>query len=233
MTLDNHDMSANVSDRRDTENRPQDARWDVAAAKRWGEHRAQKVAAPLPKTNPLKPHPMPTRGAALSGPFHEAFNRVIGHEGGYSNHPHDRGGETKFGISSRSYPDLDIKNLTLNQARSIYHSDYWYAAGCYMLPAGLAYAVFDAAVNAGVGRATRWLQEAVGTAPDGVIGPATRAAISLSMRNPLNVLETLNAIRLKHYMDLSQQQTDTFGLGWSRRVLQVHTTALALSGETA
>ena len=166
----------------------------------------------------------------FSEAFDRAFDHVIGHEGGYVNDPRDPGGETKFGISAKAYPDLNIKTLTVEDAKRIYFSDYWHKAGCYMLPAGLAYAVFDAAVNAGVGRATRWMQEAVGTVPDGRIGPATRAAISASMRNPLAVLETLNAIRLKHYMSLSNM-TDRFGLGWSRRVLQVHTTALSISGD--
>jgi lysozyme family protein len=62
--------------------------------------------------------------------FDEAFDVLIGHEGGYVNHPGDPGGETKFGISKRAYPALDIKALTLGQAKAIYRRDYWIPAGC-------------------------------------------------------------------------------------------------------
>ena len=86
--------------------------------------------------------------------FDRAFEFVIGHEGGYVSDPHDPGGETKYGISKRSYPNLDIKNLTLEQAKDIYFRDYWVAAGCgTMADDAMAILVFDCAVNQGVGRA--------------------------------------------------------------------------------
>ena len=61
--------------------------------------------------------------------FDAAFERLIGHEGGYTAGVGDPGGETKFGISKRSYPREDIKNLTLEQAKVIYRKDFWGAAG--------------------------------------------------------------------------------------------------------
>ena len=57
--------------------------------------------------------------------FLKAFEKVLRHEGGYVNDPLDLGGETKYGISKRSYPHLDIKNLTLDQAKQIYFRDFW------------------------------------------------------------------------------------------------------------
>ena len=157
--------------------------------------------------------------------FSIVFARVIGHEGGYVNDPRDPGGETKFGISKRSYPDEDIENLTIGEARAIYWRDFWVASGCNLLPAGIDYAVFDAAVNCGPGNAARWLQEAVGTVADGRIGPATRAAISRSRGDPVAVLETINALRGAYYAGLTDM-VDRFGLGWMRRVMQLHTMAI-------
>lgn len=85
--------------------------------------------------------------------FDSAFSFVIGSEGEYSNDPDDPGGETKYGISKRAYPHLDIKNLTLDDAKSIYWQDYWDKADCDNLPNPLDICVFDTAVNQGVGRA--------------------------------------------------------------------------------
>ena len=157
--------------------------------------------------------------------FKTVFERVISHEGGYVHDWRDPGGETKFGISKRSYPDFDIAALTLDDAREIYLRDYWLVAGCNLLPVGLDYAVFDAAVNCGPDNAARWLQRAVGAAEDGRIGPATRAAVVRALRLPAAVLETINALRLHHYMELDDLN-DHFGLGWGRRVLQLHATAI-------
>lgn len=82
--------------------------------------------------------------------FEKAFEIIVGLEGGYVNDPNDPGKETKFGISKRSYPDLDIKNLTLDRAREIYLQDYWKKAGCDALPFQYGCLVFDCAVNQGV-----------------------------------------------------------------------------------
>src|SRR5215471_2909318 len=126
---------------------------------------------------------------ANSQDFLRAFELLIGHEGDFTDDARDPGnwtagkrGEgqlkgTKYGISAASYPTLDIKNLTLDQAREICERDYWAKAGCPDLPPRLAFAVFDAAVNNGVGRAVRWLQAAVRADQDGAYGPATKAAV--------------------------------------------------------
>ena len=89
--------------------------------------------------------------------FAEAVRLILELEGGYASDPADPGGETKFGISKRSYPTLDIKGLTRSEAEDLYWRDYWLAAGCPSLAWPLALVHFDAAVNHGVGRARRFL----------------------------------------------------------------------------
>lgn len=84
--------------------------------------------------------------------FDRAVSFVLAHEGGYVNDPADPGGETKYGISKRSYPYLDIPSLTVEQARTIYYRDYWEPSGAAELPMPLAAAVLDTAVNQGVAK---------------------------------------------------------------------------------
>lgn len=89
----------------------------------------------------------------------EALRFTLAEEGGYVNDPADPGGETKWGVSKRSYPDLNIKNLTPEQASNIYARDYWLASGCDFIEWPLCAVVFDTAVNCGVSRARQWLRE--------------------------------------------------------------------------
>jgi lysozyme family protein len=114
----------------------------------------------------------------FSARFVKSIELVLQHEGGYVNDPLDAGGETNFGISKRAYPNLDIRNLTVDQAKHIYFNDYWNPIrGDLIVTNELAYHVFDMAVNAGTGAAARLLQRIVGTTDDGVIGPVTLKAI--------------------------------------------------------
>jgi len=99
---------------------------------------------------------------AAGGKMTDKFNRCIGtilqHEGGYVNNPNDPGGETNMGISKRSYPKEDIKNMTIGRAKEIYFRDYWTPCGCENIgDIKLALALFDSAVNCGVGTALKWL----------------------------------------------------------------------------
>jgi lysozyme family protein len=149
-----------------------------------------------------------------SVPFATAFEVVIGHEGGYVNNPYDPGGETKYGVSKRAYPSYDIRNLTEAQARGIYYKDYWVPTRCEVMPLSLAIVVFDAAVNNGVGRAIKWLQEAVGVEADGIIGEQTLAALGKAEVEP--TIQLFHGSRI-HYM-ASLQSWGTFGVGWSRRL---------------
>ena len=146
--------------------------------------------------------------------FDQAFDKLIGHEGGYVNDPRDPGGETKFGISKRAYPDLDIAGLTIDQAKAIYKRDYWDRAQCDRLPAVVAFQVFDTAVNSGIGQAIRFLQRAVGVADDGQVGPLTIKAIGMVEQEAL--VARFNGQRLDFMTRLSTW--DVFGKGWARRV---------------
>lgn len=158
--------------------------------------------------------------------FDDAFDRLIGHEGGYSDDRSDPGnwtggrvnvGElkgTKYGIAANTYGDLDIKNLTLEAAKAIYYRDWWLKTGADQLDAAIVYQMWDFAVNAGMGTAKRALQRAVRVADDGEIGPMTiRAARAMSTTD---VLMRFTAQRLRYYTSLSTWST--YGKGWTNRV---------------
>lgn len=143
--------------------------------------------------------------------FDQAFDRLMGHEGGYVNHPNDPGGETNWGISKRSYPAVDIARLTREQAKTIYRRDFWDVVGeCH--PA-IRFQVFDFAVNSGISTAIRKLQAALGVADDGVFGPISRRALQAADTN--DVLMRFAAQRLRFLASLSTWST--FGKGWTLR----------------
>ena len=144
--------------------------------------------------------------------FDTAFSRLIDHEGGYVNDPQDPGGETKFGISKHSYPDVDIANLTLEGAKTIYLRDFWNPLGDAH-PA-IKFQAFDFAVNSGIGTAIRKLQLAVGVADDGHWGPKSAAALKAMDLN--DVLMRFAAQRLLFMTSLSTWAE--FGKGWARRI---------------
>ena len=150
--------------------------------------------------------------------FDTAFERLIGHEGGYVNHPADPGGETNWGVTRRTaraegYAG-SMRDMTRNQARDIYHSAYWQRARADQYDGAIGFQLFDAAVNHGIGQAIRFLQRAVGVADDGVVGPVTLRAINAM--SVTDVLSRFNAERLDFYTRLSTWPT--FGKGWTRRV---------------
>ena len=146
--------------------------------------------------------------------FDDAFKRLIGHEGGLSDDPNDPGGLTKYGISQRSYPNVDIKALTLDDAKAIYKRDYWNAVQMEHLPEGIRFDLFDMAVNSGVSQAVKMLQRAVGAGEDGKLGPVTIAAVrDLS---DAQVVARFNGARLMFMTNLMTWQH--FGKGWARRI---------------
>ena len=147
--------------------------------------------------------------------FDSAFDALIAHEGGLVNNPNDKGGLTKYGISQRSYPTLDIAALTLPEVRELYKRDFWDRAQCDRLPADLAFAVFDAAVNSGIGQAIRWLQRSLNVADDGVVGALTLAAVQ-RFDDTSALCARFSGHRLEFMTRLSTW--DVFGKGWARRV---------------
>lgn len=144
--------------------------------------------------------------------FDMAFDRLLGHEGNYSNDPKDPGGETMFGVSKRSYPNVDIKNLTVQGAKGIYLRDFWQPLADAH-PA-VKFQVFDFAVNGGLSVAVRKLQAAIGVADDGHWGPVSGQTLAALDVN--DVLLRFNAQRLKFYTSLSN--FPTYGKGWVNRV---------------
>jgi hypothetical protein len=150
--------------------------------------------------------------------YDKIFRTIINVEGAFTNNPRDRGnwtsgiigrGElkgTKYGISAMSYPHLDIKNLTLQQAKDIYYKDYWLKAGCHQLPPDAALFVFDMAVNSGVGAALATYAKAGG--------------------DPLLFV----AERLDFYAAI---EPDDFNDGWMRRLAHVIRAAVALRTHSA
>ena len=146
--------------------------------------------------------------------FLKAFKDLIENEKGYVDNPEDPGGETSFGISKRSYPNVDIKNLTVEKARDIYYQDFWLPCQCHTMPYALAFEVLDMAVNHGQPKAIMILQEALGVADDGKIGPITKHAIATL--DEKDVYLRINAYRLKFFTKLSTWKD--FGRGWANRV---------------
>ena len=142
------------------------------------------------------------------------LTRIIGHEGGYTLGEGDPGGETKFGISRRAYPNLDIKNLTIEQAADIYIRDYLAPLKADKLPGSVTFQLLDFAINSGVDRAVVCLQRAVGAVEDGRMGPATIAAVK--RYTEAEVIMRLLAARLEFMTGLSVWPT--FGRGWCRRI---------------
>lgn len=150
--------------------------------------------------------------------FDQAFTKLLGHEGGYVDHPSDPGGATRWGVTERvarangytghmrDFPEL--------AARHIYRRDYWQAVRADELPEAVRYAVFDAAVNSGTVQSIKWLQRALGVADDGKLGPVTLAAALKA--DPLALKGKLLAQRLTFMTDL--KTWPAFGRGWARRI---------------
>lgn len=150
--------------------------------------------------------------------FDAAFNRVLGFEGGFSDHPADPGGATRYGITEAVAREVgyrgNMRELPLDLAKRIYLERYWKAVRADDLPAAARYAVFDAAVNSGPGQAIKWLQRACGVADDGVIGPKTLAAANALDGQTLK--GKLLAQRLRFMSSLTNWPS--FSRGWSRRI---------------
>lgn len=158
--------------------------------------------------------------------FNIFIDRLLSHEGGYSSDRNDPGNwtggavnvgvlkGTKFGIAANTYPMLDIKNLTRAQAIEIYRRDFWLRAKCEQLPKAVAFQLLDGAVNSGIGQAVRWLQRAAGAADDGLIGPATLAAVKRMDAN--DMVLRFNAQRIDFMTRLKNWKHH--GAGWMRRI---------------
>lgn len=165
--------------------------------------------------------------------FAEALQKLLVHEGGYVDHPDDPGGRTNLGVTQKVWEEWvghpvdekQMRALTPAVVAPLYRAKYWDKIKGDELPSGVDYAVFDAAVNSGPGRAAKWLQACVGVEPDGGIGPKTLAAVAAF--DPAELVEDYAKRRLSFLTDLPHW--GTFGKGWSRRVAEVQTVASSMT----
>lgn len=160
--------------------------------------------------------------------FDTIIDMVLEHEGGYVNHPSDPGGETKYGVSKRAYPELDIENLTKEKAKEIYRHDYWNKIKGDLLHPAIACVVVDYAVNSGVYRASKALQNVCNTGADGIIGSGTVKAVqeTVDAEGVEFVVEGVTSSRDKFLRALETYAT--FGKGWDRRINETRAKALEL-----
>jgi lysozyme family protein len=149
--------------------------------------------------------------------FDTAVEYILDLEGGYVFDSNDPGGETKYGISKRSFPHLHIKNLSRDQAKDIYREYYWQKMQCEVLPGYLRLMVFDCAVNQGVARSARLLQASVGAEVDGQIG--TKTLKKAQDGEPIDVLTSFSAKRHQSYA--KNPRWKFYGAGWSKRLLEI------------
>lgn len=160
--------------------------------------------------------------------FETTFSRTIGHEGKFQANPKDRGNwtsgkegvgqlkGTKWGLAAMTYPDLDIANITIDEAKAIYKRDWWDKLSMERWPNVMQYQMFDAAFNHGTGRANQFLQYAVKAAEDGKIGPNTMAAVNAM--DPNDIVMRFLAKRLRYFTEVKTWAE--FSRGWSLRVAQ-------------
>ena len=163
----------------------------------------------------------------------EALRHILKYEGGYVNHPADPGGMTNLGVTKRVWEEwigkpateADMRALTPEMVGPLYKTRYWDAVRGDDLPSGIDLCVFDAAVNAGVGRASKFLQQAVGVTADGQIGPKTVEATTAKPAD--EVVAKFCDLREAHYKSLPTFAT--FGKGWMRRLASVESEAQTLT----
>jgi len=162
----------------------------------------------------------------------EAFKHILKWEGGYVHHKDDPGGMTNLGVTKRVWEDWtgkpatesDMRGLTIDLVAPLYKKRYWDAIRGDDLPAGVDLCVFDCAVNAGVGRAARFLQQVVGVTADGAIGPKTLEAVTAIPADL--IVQQFCVLREAHYKSLPTFAT--FGKGWMRRLAGIKDESLDL-----
>lgn len=165
----------------------------------------------------------------------KCFEMVLVHEGGYVNDPRDPGGRTNLGVTqraweaylNRSVTEAEMRALTPEIVKPFYKLNYWDKIKGDQLPSGVDYAAYDLAVNSGVGRSAKYLQEIAGVTADGAIGPKSLEAIKTC--NSKELVDSLCDMRLDFLKRLPTFAT--FGKGWSRRVAEVKEKALSMAGE--
>ena len=157
--------------------------------------------------------------------FDQIIDRVLAHEGGYVDDPDDPGGETKYGISKKAYPKVNIKGLTKEDAKGIYKKDYWDRYKMEKLPPELRYIYYDMVINMGIRNAGKVLQKAANSKNskanrvkiDGMVGPATLKAVKRVEA------ERLRSERVLYYARLVIRKPVQYKYwyGWFKRSIEV------------
>lgn len=153
--------------------------------------------------------------------FELALRWIWRAEGVDANNPHDKGGRTRYGISQAAHPAIDVSTLTAEHAAQIYRHEYWDARGCDLLPVRMGIALFDGAVNHGLGVADRMLQDVLGVAQDGIVGPKTAAAAKTADEQA--VIERYLSSRglFYHHIVQSDASQRVFLSGWLWRLFRL------------
>lgn len=163
--------------------------------------------------------------------FVESLHHVLTHEGGFVNHKSDPGGVTNLGVTKKAWESYvghpvsvdDMRRLTPDAVSAFYKQKYWDKVKGDDLPLGVGYCVFDCAVNSGVGRAVKWMQEVAGVEADGMAGAKTVAAVTQMPKD-----EFINAFCDKRQAFVESLSTfEIFGKGWTRRIQAVREASLA------
>jgi lysozyme family protein len=208
---------------------PDRARYDDRTP--WNLHRAvvnEVVARPQKSSSTIQGE------TAVRSFYDQCLDRVLAHEGGYTNDPRDPGGPTNFGITIYDYRKYvkpaataaDVQRMSLAEARSIYRSKYWDALCCDDLPAGVDYTVFDYGVNSGIGRAGKVVRRVLDISDaDWRVNAHVIAALKKS--EPSKVIVAINDERLQFLKSL--RTWSAFGVGWGRRVAEVKAFSLELA----
>lgn len=163
--------------------------------------------------------------------FDRSLPKVLAEEGGYVNDPHDRGGETNRGVTQRTYDSWrrarglrvqSVRYISETEVRSIYRERYWDLIRADRLPSGVNFVVFDWAVNSGVSRAVKGLQQALGKryagAIDGIVGPATLQAVEEYPDHDA-LVDQICDLRMAFLQQI--KGWPRYGRGWSARVRRV------------
>lgn len=168
---------------------------------------------------------------AFESAFMQMIPNEVGHDlegGGYTNDPDDPGGETRWGIAKRFHPHVDIQNMTIDVAKSIYKKDYWDRMNLNPLAniaPRLATKVFDAGVNIGQNSSVKMLQKVLNTCEpdthawimvDGVIGPKTLEKVVKVGED--QAIQEFCKEQLEYYVNLNKPK---FINGWTKRALWI------------
>ena len=153
--------------------------------------------------------------------FDTAFDLLITHEGGFSNHPDDPGGATMYGVTEKVARANgftgNMRDFTLAQSKEIYRKSYWDACKCDFMPDAIRYPLFDAAVNSGASQAIKWLQIAAGVKADGALGPITQQTVNVLPAQTTR--QKMIGARLRFMTEL--KNWPSFSKGWSRRIAAI------------